>query len=111
MIKKILNPEKILVFAGMVVAVLICRALRVPCLYRELLGFPCPTCGMTRAYFALLRLDFKAAFAYHPLFWAVPILLLFFWFDGKVFSQKYLNIAVFSAVLSLFFIRWLWILI
>ena len=28
---------------------------------------------MTRAWLAALRLDFAAAFAYHPLFWVVPI--------------------------------------
>lgn len=33
---------------------------------------PVPTCGMTRAYLSLLKLDLKSAFYYHPLFWVVP---------------------------------------
>lgn len=38
-------------------------------------GICCPFCGMTRAHLALLRLDFAAAFAYHPVFFTgVPFL-------------------------------------
>ena len=29
-------------------------------------GIPCPGCGMTRAFFALMHLDFEAAFYWHP---------------------------------------------
>jgi hypothetical protein len=36
----------------------------------------CPGCVITRAYVALLSLDWRAAFGYHPLFFVVlPILL------------------------------------
>ncbi len=39
----------------------------------------CPFCGMTRAHLAALRLDFAAAFSYHPAFFAgVPFLWLLF---------------------------------
>lgn len=37
-------------------------------------GLPCMGCGMTRAFSALLRLDFAAAFAYHPLVLLMPFL-------------------------------------
>lgn len=46
------------------------------CLFHNIYGIPCPTCGMTRAYSALLELDFKKAFMYHPLFCLVPLLVL-----------------------------------
>ena len=46
------------------------------CPIRHFLHIPCPGCGITRAYLALLSLDWKAAFRYHPLFFMVlPILL------------------------------------
>ena len=46
------------------------------CPAKIFLGGPCPGCGLTRAYLAVLRLDFSAAFRYHPLFpVAVPALL------------------------------------
>ncbi len=52
------------------------------CPFDYFLGIPCPGCGMTRAFFALLRLDFEEAFYYHPLFFVVivaaVIILLYF---------------------------------
>lgn len=42
-------------------------------------GVCCPFCGMTRAHLAALRLDFAAAFAYHPAFFVgVPFLWVIF---------------------------------
>ena len=55
------------------VAWLVLYLLDVGCIFRLMTGIPCPGCGMTRAWLAALRLDFAAAFAYHPLFWVVPI--------------------------------------
>ncbi len=37
------------------------------CPARTLLHFPCPTCGMTTAFRAMLRLDFAHATEVHPL--------------------------------------------
>lgn len=42
------------------------------CPFRALTGIPCPGCGMTRAWLAAFGLDWRAALAYHPLFWMVP---------------------------------------
>lgn len=42
-----------------------------------LTGIPCPGCGMTRAFEALLHLDIAGAFYYHPLFWTVPPAVLY----------------------------------
>lgn len=54
-------------------------------------GVSCPGCGMTRAYFSLLRLDFSAALGNHPLFPLPPILLLLFLFkeEGKLPKRAY----------------------
>ncbi len=42
-----------------------------------MLGICCPFCGMTRAHLAAMRLDFAAAFYYHPLFFTgVPMIWL-----------------------------------
>jgi len=46
------------------------------CPFKSVLGVPCLACGMTRAFFSLLRLDFRQAFRYHPLFFTVPFLPL-----------------------------------
>jgi len=55
---------------------------RVPlCPMKNLLGIPCPGCGMTRAFFALLDLDLSSAVAFHPL---APIVIpLAVWVLGR----------------------------
>lgn len=45
----------------------------ITCPIRFFTGLSCPGCGMTRAWLAVLRLDLAAAFAWHPLFWTVPL--------------------------------------
>ena len=47
------------------------------CPFQYLFRIPCPGCGITRAYLSLLRLDFRAAFEYHPLFFAVAPMVLY----------------------------------
>ena len=63
-LKKVLLP--LVIFAA---AVLL---LDIGCPIRRLTGFPCPGCGMTRAFLAAFRLDFAEAFRLHPL-WMLPI--------------------------------------
>ncbi|MFB5309297.1 DUF2752 domain-containing protein [Enterococcus casseliflavus] len=43
------------------------------CPFKWLTGFPCPGCGMTRAYLHLFQGDLEGALHFHPLFWLVPI--------------------------------------
>lgn len=48
----------------------------IPCLFYKITGFQCPACGISRMLSSLLRLDFAAAFHYHPLLLlTLPILL------------------------------------
>lgn len=44
----------------------------ITCPIRYLVGISCPGCGMTRACLSALHMDFSAAFAYHPLWGALP---------------------------------------
>lgn len=46
------------------------------CIFYQLFGIPCPSCGMTRAYLHFLQGDLAEAFHFHPLFPLVPLLLL-----------------------------------
>ncbi len=47
------------------------------CPIHKLSGFYCPGCGITRMFFAILRLDFYQAFRYNPLVFILLILYLF----------------------------------
>ena len=57
------------------------------CMIRNVTGYPCPGCGMTRAHIEVLKLNFKNAFYYHPLF-IFPSIIFF-----AVIFQKRLKIA------------------
>ena len=38
----------------------------IPCMYKTLTGLDCPSCGISRTFLALFRLDIAAAFGYNP---------------------------------------------
>ena len=63
--------------------------LGVRCLFRTLLHIPCPGCGMTRAVVSLLHLEFPTAFSYHPMVFALPVMVLYFLLDGKLLGKKW----------------------
>ncbi|HIX91233.1 MAG TPA: DUF2752 domain-containing protein [Candidatus Agathobaculum pullicola] len=47
------------------------------CPVQHFTGVPCPGCGLSRAVFALLRLDFWTAFRYNPMIYVLlPVVLL-----------------------------------
>jgi hypothetical protein len=57
------------------ITVLVGRGL-LPCGWKALTGFSCPTCGFTRASFALLRMDVRHAFELHPMvFLGLPLVV------------------------------------
>ena len=74
------------------------------CPIRRLVGIPCPTCGMSRAWLAALRLDLVSAFRFHPMFWSVPILILFPMYDGHLFSKEKRNGLVLFLLLAAYFV-------
>lgn len=60
------------------------------CTFRAAVGFPCPSCGMTRAGLALAQGEFFQAFAYHPLL-VISIGILSLWSVGQwleILGQK-----------------------
>lgn len=61
--------------AAIALFVAILQLFGVICIIKHLTGISCPGCGMTRACMSALRLDFSAAFAYHPLWIALPFAL------------------------------------
>lgn len=63
-------------------------------------GIPCPGCGLSRAAFALLRLDFWTAFRYHPMIYVLPPVVLLVLFRKKPLfgSQKRERVFLWSVM-------------
>ena len=60
--------KKYLVIGVVVVAYYsICNIFNITCPIKYMTGVPCPTCGMTRAMLALMRLDIKGYIEYNPM--------------------------------------------
>lgn len=53
-----------------------------------LTGFPCPMCGMTRAGFALLRLNFGEAFHIHPFIYPIIFMIVIFCINRYLSAKK-----------------------
>lgn len=61
---------------------------------------------MTRALLSVLRLDFTAALAYHPLFFLTPLMLLYFLFDGRLF-KKSIDAVLIALIAAAFVLVWI----
>ncbi len=77
------------------------------CIVRMISGIPCPFCGMTRAVLSILRFDIAAAFAFHPMVWSLPVLALYYLYDGRPIKNRWINISVLSLVLGGFLAVWI----
>jgi hypothetical protein len=61
-----------LILCLLVPVLLFAQRVGITCPIKYLTGISCPGCGMTRACVSALRLDFAAAFFYHPLWVMLP---------------------------------------
>ena len=101
-----IKPKLIVTFGILVYAVVL-YVLPVSCIFKEIFGFKCPGCGMTRALLAVLHADFKAAFGFHWMVWSLPVLYLCFLYDGRLFDSKLMNVLLYAAVSMGFIANWL----
>ena len=98
---------KSLILMLFIALALIARAFGINCIINQGLGFLCPGCGMTRACLAALRFDFQAAFSFHGMVWSMPLLLLYYFFDGRLFRQKWVDATVLTFLAIGFLMNWL----
>ena len=73
-------------------------------------GLPCPGCGMTRAFFRFLHLDFSGAWEIHPFIY--PFLIFVIWFGIRRYiygiddTEKVWKIAAAIGILMILFYIW-----
>ena len=82
------------VCAAVVAVFALLFALGISCPIKYVTGVSCPGCGMSRATWAILRLDFSAAVYYHPLCFAMPLVAA-----GLIFTHATRRHRAFSAIL------------
>ena len=71
------KKNKILIlssYIGLVLIFLIFNKYHIPCLFKQLLNIPCPSCGMTRAFKAMISFNFKKALSYNIL--SIPLFII-----------------------------------
>lgn len=71
--------------------------LGIGCPIKFITGISCAGCGMTRAWAAVLHLDFDKALSFHPLWWTIPPALCMF-IGKRHFRKKTLNISLFIFI-------------
>ena len=100
--------NKLLIIPFFIIMYILLYLLDTTCIIKYFTNIPCPGCGLTRAYLALFKLDFSKAFHYHPLFWTIPILFLYYLFDGKLFKNKVINNLILIVIILLFINNWIY---
>ncbi len=80
---------------------------KVPCLFKLIFKIPCPGCGMTRAFISLFCLDLSGAFFLNPMVFSLPLLVLFYFTDGKLFKKGWLNALLLGLITVGFFVNWI----
>ena len=86
--------------AAVVILYAIMYSLGITCPIKWLTGVSCAGCGMTRAWLSVLRLDFKAAFYYHPLFFTVPFAAAVICLGDRL--SKKLRYGIYGVLIFLF---------
>lgn len=96
----IILKKHILIAIIIVATVLIYNILIINCPIKFLLGVSCPTCGMTRSFLSLLKLDIKGSLAYNPMT-AFMILAIWLGLHKKLFKNKK-NIDMIVIIIAVF---------
>ena len=100
--KNLKNPFK--KYDVILIVIIFLVLTRFTCLIKLITGFPCPGCGITRAYLSILNLNFKDAWNYHPLFWFIPPVVVFIILAHKtLFHNRKKEVIFLILVFSIFF--------
>ena len=86
-----LLKKHLLVLAVILLYLLICQLFGGACPISTIIGFPCPTCGMTRAMLSLLRADFVGYLEYHPMAFPMILAVLLYIHKNVLGNKKWIT--------------------
>ena len=92
------REELICAVTAVVVLYTAMESIGITCPIKFITGISCAGCGMSRAWMAFLQLDIAKAFAYHPLFWLVPIAVIVLLCKSKI-NIKIYKIIIFTIII------------
>lgn len=105
---KISKLKEKMFFSGLILlCAFIMYIFKIPCIFRAILGVPCPGCGITRAYICVFNLDFQKAFELNFMFWSVPVLFVIYILDGKIFKKRLFNLILEYLIYLGFLVSWI----
>lgn len=102
------HKTEILAAFAVAVAYLLMFLAGITCPIKFSTGVSCPGCGMTRACLSALRLDFAAAFEYHPLWVALlpsAVAILIFKIKGQKKAAQLLLCALAALMIAVYAYR------
>jgi len=70
------------------------------CLFLNVTGIPCPSCGMTRAYISLFSGNLSQAFHYHPCF-LMPFVIILIMHEKIRSNKKLYNLLIIFLIIIL----------
>ncbi len=85
------------IMLGVILYPVLTTVLGIGCPIQRIFGISCGGCGMTRAWLAAVRFQWANAFAFHPLFWTVPLVI-----GCLLVKRKYPRIAKIGV--------WIWVI-
>ena len=91
---------KYVLLAAGIYILIVKRFLHKMCPFVLLTGYPCPLCGMTRAFFALFRGDFKTAWELHPFACILVVVILILAIRRYIFHKEIRNIRKMMILIS-----------
>lgn len=93
------NKEKHMIIILMIVDIFLVDG---KCLIKKFIGFPCPSCGLTRAIISVFNLDFHRSFSYHPLFWFIPsVIIIIIYGKRPLFGNKKYEITFYISTIMI----------
>mgnify|MGYP000844161624 FL=1 len=73
-----------------------------------LFNYPCPACGLTRAWLSFFKGKLSEAFSFHPLFWLLPVIAILFLIRKKLkLKRLYYKNLIWVLLIAIFLLTYL----